>query len=60
MMKIKNFQHAKNLRFLSMNKKGFLWAMTHPVALFIIGLIIGAGIVYYLGTKDMLPNLPVP
>ena len=59
-MKIKNFQHAKNLRFLSMNKKGLMAAMTHPVGVVIIGLIIGAVIVYFLAMRGMLPNLPLP
>ena len=42
-----------------MNKKA-QFAMMHPGMLFILGLIIGAAIVYFLAMKGMLPNLPVP
>lgn len=71
MMKIENFQYtreskisgvqktqsvfkdAKNLRFLSMNKKGIV--SMHAGLFFIIGIILGAGLVYYAFTQGWLP-----
>ena len=40
---------------MKMNKKGMLWAMTHPIGLLIIGLIIGALLMYYLLAKGIIP-----
>lgn len=38
-----------------MNKKGFLFAMMHPGLMFLLGVIIGAAIVYYLVSRNILP-----
>ncbi len=40
-----------------MGKKGFF---THPGFLFILGLLIGAALVYYLFAKGMLPKNLLP
>jgi hypothetical protein len=55
-MKIKNFQDAKNLRFLSMfrSKKGFIMSPGDFIKGLIIGIIIG-GVVIYLGSKGVIP-----
>jgi len=56
------FEDAKNLRFLSMNKKGFLdmFGMMHPGLMFLIGLIIGAVIMYVLVSKGLIPTGLLP
>jgi len=42
------------------NKKGFLFAMMHPGLMFLIGLIIGLALVYYLVAKNILPTNLLP
>ena len=43
-----------------MSKKGFLWAMMHPGMLFVIGLILGAVLMYVLVSKGMIPSGLLP
>lgn len=43
-----------------MNKKGFLFAMMHPGVMFIVGLIVGAVLVYILIAKGMIPTTLLP
>ncbi|MBS3130927.1 hypothetical protein J4212_00700 [Candidatus Woesearchaeota archaeon] len=42
-----------------MNKKAFIFGMMHPGLMFIIGIALGAAIVYFGITKGFIPvNLP--
>lgn len=38
-----------------MNKKGMLFADMHPGLMFVLGLIIGLGLVYYLAMQKIIP-----
>lgn len=39
-----------------MNKKAmFLYGMTHPVTMFVVGLILGLGLGYFLAMKGIFP-----
>lgn len=42
------------------NKKGFLFAMMHPGMMFLIGLIIGLILMYYLVSKGIIPTGLLP
>ena len=42
------------------SKKGFLFGDMHPGLMFLIGLIIGAVIVYFLVKKGIIPTNLLP
>jgi len=42
------------------NKKGFLFAMMHPGVMFLLGLLVGAFLVYYLLDKGIIPKGLLP
>ena len=45
-----------------MNKKGFLdmFGMMHPVVMLVIGLIVGAILIYILVSKGLIPTGLLP
>ncbi len=43
-----------------MNKKGFIFAMMHPGVMFLLGLIVGAVLVYFLVARGIIPTTLLP
>jgi len=58
--KIKIFSSIKSIKYFLYNKKGFLFAMMHPGMMFLIGLIIGAVLIYILVSKGIIPTGLLP